>query len=232
MRLLGMTALASALAAVAPMLLVALPTSAAGAADSAAPTCFGKPATITGSGLLRGTAGPDVIVAYGAAEVHALGGNDRVCGAFVVVAGAGADRVALHPRRRSTTRSSTADPATTCSSWAATVSPSWRAVAVTTSCAAPAGEQFLVGGPGRDRLFGWRRPRHPHRRFRTRHRRRRPWRRLVRPGRGHAAVLTCSRWARHSVQRCPAARLPRAVTDLACRSPSTGSLTSRTWVRW
>ena len=48
---------------------------------------------MVGTGLLRGTAGPDVIVARGAAEVHAGAGDDRVCGAFLVHAGPGDDRV-------------------------------------------------------------------------------------------------------------------------------------------
>lgn len=153
MRLLGMTALASALAAVAPMLLVALPTSAAGAADSAAPTCFGKPATITGSGLLRGTAGPDVIVAYGAAEVHALGGNDRVCGAFVVVAGAGADRV-RYTRDDGDYPQLDGGPGNDVLVVGGDRFAELEGGRGHDVLRGTGGEQFLVGGPGRDRLFG------------------------------------------------------------------------------
>jgi Ca2+-binding RTX toxin-like protein len=50
---------------------------------SAAPTpsCFGKHATIVGSGLINGTSGDDVIVGSdGADVVNAGDGNDRVCG--------------------------------------------------------------------------------------------------------------------------------------------------------
>lgn len=77
--------------------LVALPVLAvlpsALVASATTPPCFGRTATIVGDGYLVGTPGPDVIVATGAAEVHALGGHDRVCGAFLVYAGPGNDRV-------------------------------------------------------------------------------------------------------------------------------------------
>ncbi|MFC4785789.1 calcium-binding protein [Nocardioides sp. MAHUQ-72] len=63
------------------------------APSATAPRCFGKPATIVGTGYLTGTPGPDVIVARGGAEVHAHGGDDRVCGAILVYGGAGDDRI-------------------------------------------------------------------------------------------------------------------------------------------
>ena len=62
-------------------------------AGSAGPTCFGAEPTITGSGYVEGTDGDDVILADGGSEVHAYGGDDRVCGAGLVYAGAGRDRV-------------------------------------------------------------------------------------------------------------------------------------------
>ena len=43
--------------------------------------CFGKPATITGSGLIDGTARDDVIVGSAADDtIDGKGGNDRICG--------------------------------------------------------------------------------------------------------------------------------------------------------
>jgi Ca2+-binding RTX toxin-like protein len=51
------------------------------AADAAAPTCQGQPATVQGSqGFVQGTAGDDVIVLSGAASaVDAGAGNDLIC---------------------------------------------------------------------------------------------------------------------------------------------------------
>ena len=66
---------------------------ATGPAGSAAPTCVGEPPTITGDGYVEGTAGADVIVATAGSEVHAYAGDDLVCGAGLVYAGAGRDRV-------------------------------------------------------------------------------------------------------------------------------------------
>lgn len=44
-------------------------------------TCFGEPATISGSGNLTGTSGDDVIVGSQIADtIDGLGGNDRICG--------------------------------------------------------------------------------------------------------------------------------------------------------
>lgn len=57
------------------------------------PTCFGKPATITGSGYVRGTAERDVIVVTRGSEVHARGGDDLVCGAFLAYGGRGDDHL-------------------------------------------------------------------------------------------------------------------------------------------
>ena len=50
------------------------------AADTAL-TCFGRQATITGSGTIIGTKGADVIVgSLGIDSIGGLGGNDRICG--------------------------------------------------------------------------------------------------------------------------------------------------------
>src|SRR5215207_1126345 len=50
------------------------------AADTAL-TCFGRQATITGSGTIIGTKGDDVIVgSFGDDTIGGLGGNDRICG--------------------------------------------------------------------------------------------------------------------------------------------------------
>lgn len=47
----------------------------------AAPLCFGQPATITGSGGLVGTGGPDVIVGTDASQsIQGGGGDDIICG--------------------------------------------------------------------------------------------------------------------------------------------------------
>lgn len=63
-------------------------------AQAAAPICFGERATITGHGLIMGTPGDDVIVATEpGSEVHAGGGDDRVCGAFLVYGQAGNDLI-------------------------------------------------------------------------------------------------------------------------------------------
>ncbi len=56
-------------------------------------TCFGKTPTITGDGYVRGTRGADVIRAGAGSEVHALGGDDLICGSGLVYAGAGHDKV-------------------------------------------------------------------------------------------------------------------------------------------
>ncbi|MCX6459171.1 MAG: hypothetical protein NTZ03_02565 [Actinobacteria bacterium] len=59
-------------------------------------TCHGVRATIVGHGNVRGTNHRDVIVLTGPSVVHALGGNDLICGSSgrdVVFAGAGNDRV-------------------------------------------------------------------------------------------------------------------------------------------
>lgn len=72
--------------------MVAQPTSTQRAT---APICFGKPATITASGVsvVRGTRGPDVIVVSSGAEVEGLGGDDRICGAARAFGGGGNDRI-------------------------------------------------------------------------------------------------------------------------------------------
>ena len=64
-------------------LLAALLAAPALPAAAAVPTCHGQPATITGSrgAAVRGTEGPDVIVANRASEIAALGGDDLICSA-------------------------------------------------------------------------------------------------------------------------------------------------------
>lgn len=64
-----------------------------GTANAGGPTCFGRTPTITGSGYLEGTSGDDVVLAEPGAEVHTYGGDDRVCGAGLVHAGPGRDRI-------------------------------------------------------------------------------------------------------------------------------------------
>lgn len=89
------------LLAATPLLCLGMPS--AGAQSQAPPTCFGRQATIVShadSGVLKGTDGPDVIVAYGNVAVHSGGGDDRICGAVYVEAGPGNDRVAFHRRVR------------------------------------------------------------------------------------------------------------------------------------
>ena len=76
-----------------------------GAADAAADTCLGMPATIVGSPSdnVVGTEGPDVVVTNGAGKVDTLGGDDRVCvttkGTFSVDTGPGDDQVEWVTRR-------------------------------------------------------------------------------------------------------------------------------------
>ncbi len=85
-----------ALFASVPLLLAAVP-----AAVDAAPTCFGKPATIAGHGALTGTKRADVIVGGpGADRIRGGGGNDRICsggGDDEIEAGSGSDRVEAGP---------------------------------------------------------------------------------------------------------------------------------------
>lgn len=72
---------------------ITVPATGTARAWSGPPTCWGRPATIVGSGLIHGTRGDDVIVVRGAGEVHAGAGDDRVCGALVVFGGPGSDRI-------------------------------------------------------------------------------------------------------------------------------------------
>lgn len=67
------------LVAPAALVLAALP----GSAFAAPPECLGSPATIVGErgAYVQGTEGPDVIVANGANEVAARGGDDKICSA-------------------------------------------------------------------------------------------------------------------------------------------------------
>jgi len=67
------------------------------AADEAPPTCFGRVATIWGSGLLEGTPGDDVIVGDGAEDtIYGYEGDDIICGlshADTIYGGPGNDRI-------------------------------------------------------------------------------------------------------------------------------------------
>lgn len=70
---------------VASMLpLVVLLTPLSAPAQAAAPTCFGRPATIVGTNgndSIDGTKLPDVIASLGGDDrVHALAGDDLICG--------------------------------------------------------------------------------------------------------------------------------------------------------
>ena len=64
--------------------LFAVAAGAAGAMQAFAqetPTCFGKTATIMGSGTITGTPDDDVIVGSAADDrIEGLGGDDRLCG--------------------------------------------------------------------------------------------------------------------------------------------------------
>jgi hypothetical protein len=66
-------------------------------AQAQAATCFGQAATISGSGVIVGTAGPDVIVgSAGVDTIDARGGDDVVCGLGgkdVIQGGLGNDRI-------------------------------------------------------------------------------------------------------------------------------------------
>jgi Ca2+-binding RTX toxin-like protein len=69
--------------------------------DASTPRCFGKPATIVGSGTIHGTARADVIVA-GPGDDHIFGGggDDRICagaGNDVIEGGLGSDRIEAGP---------------------------------------------------------------------------------------------------------------------------------------
>jgi Ca2+-binding RTX toxin-like protein len=76
------------------LLLTTAPLGAVAAPAAAAPTCEGRPATITGAGELVGTPGDDVIVATDRdTVVRAGGGDDVVCGSLHVFGGRGADRI-------------------------------------------------------------------------------------------------------------------------------------------
>jgi Ca2+-binding RTX toxin-like protein len=82
-----------------PLLLIASGMAAVAApAQASAPLCFGMPATMVVPGdqtqPVWGTKGDDVIVAKPGADVHALGGNDRICGTQYASGGYGNDRIA------------------------------------------------------------------------------------------------------------------------------------------
>ncbi len=90
------------LLAVAVCALLGVPAVPAAPAAAAPPTCQGQPATIVGErgDFVSGTEGPDVIVAGGANEVSARGGDDLICSASTDIgseisidAGAGEDVV-------------------------------------------------------------------------------------------------------------------------------------------
>src|SRR5688572_32363687 len=52
------------------------------AAAEAQTTCFGSPATKTGSGTINGTPGNDVIIGSNRRDViDGMGGDDKICGA-------------------------------------------------------------------------------------------------------------------------------------------------------
>ena len=67
------------------------------------PTCFGKVATIVGSGgetRVDGTAGPDVIVSrWDDQVIHGQGGNDLLCGHADIHGGPGNDRIRVQSEK-------------------------------------------------------------------------------------------------------------------------------------
>lgn len=78
----------------AALAVAATGTIAAPAGAERPPTCFGKQATIVSHDRdVVGTGRADVIVVTGAAQVTGHGGDDRICGSWIVHAGAGDDRV-------------------------------------------------------------------------------------------------------------------------------------------
>ncbi len=87
--------LAAFLVAWAALLVAALSPIDASASASAPPTCFGRPATIVGSGLsvVWGTRGVDVMVLSRGAEAEAQGGDDFICGTARAFGGAGDDHI-------------------------------------------------------------------------------------------------------------------------------------------
>ena len=117
------------------------------------PKCFGKPATITGSGTIDGTAGNDVIIgSAGDDTIDGLRGNDLICalgGGDVVMGGLGNDQLdggegddfmrgdAFNPPglpwAAGTTRCTAATAST---AWSATVAAHPRPAAATTACSA------------------------------------------------------------------------------------------------
>lgn len=121
---------------------------------AAPPTCFGEPATIVGEGVLRGTPGPDVIVATSSAtEVHAGPGNDRICGSPLAYGGDGNDRILLG-------RSVSGDIELMGQRGADLIVVTAPLFAFLYGGAGPdvlkarGGEQWLLGGPGSDRMSG------------------------------------------------------------------------------
>jgi Ca2+-binding RTX toxin-like protein len=97
----------SALAVLGSALLLFATGGLAVGSTSAAPTCFGRSATISGTSgpdRIDGTNGPDVIVTGdGFDEVHGLGGDDRICtgrGGDELYGDAGRDRLAAGPDGR------------------------------------------------------------------------------------------------------------------------------------
>ena len=84
-----------ALVAWAALLAAVLSPLDASASSSAPPTCFGRPATIVGSGLsvIHGTRGVDVMVLSGGAEAEGQEGGDFICGAARAFGGRGDDHI-------------------------------------------------------------------------------------------------------------------------------------------
>ena len=101
----------------------------------AAPRCLGKPATIVGSGAVRGTAHADVIVVAGGDDrVDGGGGNDRICtggGDDQIAGGTGSDRVDAGPGADSVEGGNGSD---------------WVIGGI--------GRDSLIGNRGNDQLFG------------------------------------------------------------------------------
>ena len=129
------------------------------ATNAAAPTCFGAPATIRGTGLVRGTPGDDVIIAGSrGTEVHAGGGDDRICGAFIAYGGTGDDRIAFY--RAGYAEAELRGQAGRDRIYAGTPFAFLYGGQDDDVLVGAGGEQWLVGEGGDDRLVGGRGPDH------------------------------------------------------------------------
>lgn len=127
----------------------------AGPVDAAPARCFGQEATIVADGgLVMGTAGPDVIVATDpGTEVHAKGGDDRICGASLAYGGTGNDRI-HYGSRPITDLELVGGPGDDRIFLTTDVVGNLEGGSGDDRLASRAGEQWLVGGTGADTITG------------------------------------------------------------------------------